>query len=436
MEPRWRLSAAAATAPVIGDHAWLPFSRDPKAKGLTDLTERNRKGLACVEVATGKVFRNRPTSSSCRSARADRAGRPDVLHQRHPGPARQDGPQGSDLLRLGRAADQLLLERKQRRRPVYFRSGERLVVALDVRKPDVWPKRAPATDLANARFDLTLTGAQRNGTDFILSTASRDGVFNQSWATVPPHFHQAEPADAHQVTCTDGKLAGFFNACRAASTASGRSTRRCRTAPSPAPGATPTKARRSTMIKGQMRARADRDCSFRIHWHRNWWGGQNQSHEHAITFDIVDGKISTPEFISHRNRQTKTFEVEVVDSQLVFESGKLTGHMDIDVTCLHQNYITEGPCRLDQRHPPEHHRWRGALDLQGAAEEGQPSNGFVTVADTVAVESSDAFFSIELTSNVEGKTLTLKMTAKDGAVTGGFIDAYGWPASTAPTSPV
>ena len=184
-ELKWRLDAAymgvTYVAPVVHDgYAYLPFRRDRQAKvpeNACDISAQGM-GLACVEMKTGRVvgeLGNVPIEATCPGmvGMGDKLvylGSKELwLVQLNGTKGMADlgtAPQFVNFCSSPTAADGF----------VYFRSGERLVTAIDLRSPAARPAPSTAHKAPeNARYEFTIDGARSDGKNVRFFMRGRTG---------------------------------------------------------------------------------------------------------------------------------------------------------------------------------------------------------------------------------------------------------------------
>jgi outer membrane protein assembly factor BamB len=455
----WALSSAyigtGYTAAIIHrGYAWLQFVRAKDAVGLGNSEDaRGKTSFVCVEMATGKVVsevNNVPLVSVCPGPMAmgdllayqsdqyvwliDIS---DPAAPRYLGMKRQPSNYCSSIT----GADGFL----------YFRSAERLVVCLDVRKPEARPAIARHDDPKNARFDLTLDEGQRDGGTPRFFLRGRDGAFPQSWATVPEDYSYPDVVYPDSLSVADGKLAGKVSALLR--------------------GIPYTYNLSATLkdgvvegeyedtyhgipirndITGTAVARAARNAVFTLSWPRQWVDGQNQGVEHKLYLTLTDGVITKVQLLPRLPRRpdihatTESFDLQFKDNTLTgfaILQVNITGagisgryRVDFDMALLNNlfsgtvqstrdgfastTYSPEGFTKVNgggERPTTTHPAWGDAQ--VAAAEPFAPANAVYTLDlrnSLIKDNDTDGFFDTRL-----------YVTVADGKVIGATANARG-----------
>jgi len=417
---------ATYLAPVIHrGYAWLCFRRGADAQGLTDCdTVGGRGAFVCVEMATGKPVSeigDIPVNAVCPGplAMGDR-----MFWQGDSGLWMMDlQPKAPRFLGVAAEPSNYCSSATAADGFVYFRSAERLVTCLDVRKPSRRPKAAARhDDPANAFYELSLAGARPDGKDVLFCFRGRGGKFDQSWAqSLVPGCRYPDVLAAEALAVAGRRLTGRAEAVLDAAT--------CDYVLDVALGADGTAggtyqdAYRGQAVsgeaKGTMLAAAGRNGTFRVFWPRHWWGGQNQDHEHVMTAAMAGGKFTSVTFgprkgffgKPHRNAWT----AEVLRHELAFDGRRLTGWLTLRAS----GDIQAGTYRLTFEVVAVNNLLRGRVTSQ---REGRPATthvvtGSVEVPASEPVAPRDGVFAVDLPTAVQGKTnLRLYFSATGGTV--------------------
>jgi hypothetical protein len=202
---------------------------------------------------------------------------------------------------------------------VYFRGGERLVAALDVRKD--------AT--SHAQIELTLADALGPNAAAKLYLRGRDGVFQQTWGTCPPKHLCPDPVEPGTLRREGDRVSGMVKAYLEGvvhdydldftlkdDKAVGRYEDKYK-------GIAVTGD-----VTGKMRAPALKNADIGLTWPRHWCNGQNQWHEHGTGIIVRDGKVTEVIF---KKRRPDGIQFTAEGHNLTFDGKSLKGTIAVRV---------------------------------------------------------------------------------------------------------
>jgi outer membrane protein assembly factor BamB len=315
---------------------------------------------------------------------------------------------------------------------VYFRGGERLVVCLDVRKPSARPKPAvEAADPGNALYELRLPAGRIDGKDVLLSLRGRDGRFAQSWCqTLAPGYHYPDVLEAEGVQIQDGRLKGKAIAWIEAmkyeyvldvelrgGTARGTFENIFRGVEVGADA------------EGTMRPWAGGAGRISVTWPRQWVQGQNQSHEHAMLVDMVDGKVTAVTFGPLHEARAGAFTAKATRFALAVKNNRLTGTVNVDFKAIH-NLLKDNQYALEIDVALDNNLVAGKVKSTPRDRPAQTftASGHVAMDESNPVQAERAVFWVDLPRAVQGRlALKLRLATEQGRAIGGvgMIESCG-----------
>ncbi|MFC1463045.1 PQQ-binding-like beta-propeller repeat protein [Verrucomicrobiota bacterium] len=336
---KWSLGGAhlgtTYIAPVIHNgYAYLLFSRDKNAKppkNACDISARGT-GLACVDMKTGKVMSeigDVPIESTCPGmvGMGDKlvylSSKSLWLVDANPKEMESLGvaPQFVNYCSSPTAADGF----------VYFRSGERLVTAIDLRAPSSRLKPSKRhDDPKNALYEFTVSGARSDGKDIRFFMRGRDGRFHQSWVeTLAPGYHYPDVFEAEGLVMRGdsikGKVGAYVQALRYKyefdlklgkdGVLTGKYVDLYRGVPL------------EGEVKGKCRPQARKNGKFTLSWHRMWCGSNASPWDFKMFMDLENGKFKNTKF---EPRDPKQYDVSIIRNDLKFDGEKWTGTLKLE----------------------------------------------------------------------------------------------------------
>jgi hypothetical protein len=406
--------------------AWLPFQGAGSGRSDSCGTVKGLWSWVCVDPATGRVLGEAggaPMNSTCPGpvAMGDRLfyqgdksvwmmsldeGAPKYLG---------DVPQPVNLCSSASAADGL----------VYLRGAERLVTCLDVRKPAARPAGKRFDDPPNARFDLVLDGALREGGTARFHFRGRSGAFLQSWATVAPKHIWPDVLDARglkiegsglrgkvtarmdsahyeyllDIRLAGGKVSGDYEDCYRGQPVEGAAT-------------------------GSMLAWARENGDFFLYWPRHWLNGQNQASEHILKVKLARGRIAEVAIVPRLSHSSLT--AAIVSHDLRFDGKRFAGRIVTDVS--RGDAMRPGAYRVDLDLGISNNLLDGSVrsQIQGGQETQHHAWGYVVVPTTDPVDPGRAVFTVNLDGAVRGETdLKLNISTEGSRVVSAVANAQG-----------
>jgi outer membrane protein assembly factor BamB len=428
-----RYPSGTYIAPVIHrGHVWLNFERDGVRDDEDDTAPAARSAIACVELASGKVI-SEVAGVTLSAVCPGPAAMGDLLVYQggeyvwlmdisDPAKPKYWGtmPQPVGICCSASVADGLM----------YFRSAERLVACLDLRAPAARTAAGRHDDPAQARYELTLDGALRDGGTPRFYLHSGDGAFPQTWATSPPAHGHPDVLEPGTLKLAGGRIAGQVKALL---------------------GGTPYEYRLALNLKdgqvegeyedlyvgvpvkgdatGTMLALAQKNATLTLSWPRHWVGGQNQGHEHTMTAIVKDGKVTDVAIaprLPHRPGISGTIERQ----NLVFDGKTLTGTVVANIKTDHIAISGRYTLELDYTVANNLLSGRVRSTRDGAATTTHTAWGGATVPASEKVSPSQAVFTIDLSKSIRYQNALsgamdtrLWFTTDGGVVSGGTASA-------------
>ena len=275
---------------------------------------------------------------------------------------------------------------------VYFRGGERLVTAMDLRAPSArreTPKRND--DPMNALYEFTVPGARSDGKDVRFFMRARNGKFHQSWTrTQAPECRYPDVFEALDLLMNgesiNGTASAYINALqyryqfdlnlRKGSGLTGTYVDLYRGVPL------------EGEIKGKCRPRAGKNGKFTLSWHRMWCGSNASPWDFKMFMDLKNGKFGNTKF---EPRDPKQYDVSIIKNDLNFDGERWTGTLKLEqkksikgvytltfnVGCKDNRLRGEVISQREGDKPKTWEAW-GEVDVPGT-EPGNPENGIYEI---------------------------------------------------------